>query len=147
MIDIKTGVIVAALIGTAAVSSLVTSRIQTTIYDAKEKQRVEQQLVDERLQAAREQEANAVATRARDAAALRSADLRRSADRSRDALVRLSDAADQALRAAAGSHIACLDTALAEHTVLKQSTERYRELAEIADRHVSDIQTMIDATK
>lgn len=147
MIDIKTGVIVAALVGTAAISSLVTSRIQTTIYDAKEKQRVEQQLADERSQAAREQEAAATETRARDAATLRSANLRRDASRSRDALGRMRDANNKALRAAEGSLSACIVTATAQGDVLQQCGEKYRDLAETADRHVSDIQTMIDAAK
>ena len=78
-------------------------------------------------------------------AALRDRVLRADAAGSRNALIGLSLAADEALRRAEATHDACLVTANAQNIVLNQCGARYRDLAETADRHASDTQTLIDA--
>lgn len=78
-------------------------------------------------------------------AALRERRLRADAASSRDAVGRLSHAADEALSRAQATHAACLVTAAAASELLiTVSTER-RELAEKADRHVNDLKTLTDA--
>lgn len=125
-----------------------TWQVQEWRFDAKEKNRVEteaaQNLADVRNSAARAIRARDNEIDALNAAAARMAALRRDADNSRSALVGLSHAADQALRDAAASHEACIVTATAQNLVLKASAERYRDLGEVCDRHVSDIQTLSD---
>ena len=82
---------------------------------------------------------------AQNAAMLRDRVLRADAAGSRNALIGLSLAADEALRRAEATHDACLVTANAQNIVLNQCGARYRDLAETADRHASDTQTLIDA--
>lgn len=64
---------------------------------------------------------------------------------SRDALISLSHAADDALRRAESSHSTCLATAAAQGIVLGQCTARLQQVAADADGHASDVQTLIDA--
>ena len=78
-------------------------------------------------------------------AALRERRLRADAASSRDALVGLSHATEQALRDAVTSHATCLERAAAIADVQQQSTERYRSLGETCDRHVNDIKMMQEA--
>lgn len=120
-------------------------QIQSWRYDAKEKARVEQILVDQRLSAAVSIRRADNVIAAQNAAAGREVALRRDADGARTALVGLYAATDAALRNAATSQAACLDAAAALNDVLKQSTERYRSLGETCDRHVNDLKTLTSA--
>lgn len=119
--------------------------IQSWRYGAKEKARVEQILVDQRLAAATAIRRADNVIQAQSAAANRAADLRRAADGSRAALVSLSHAADSALRAASASHNACLERATAIRVVLDQCGAAYQDLGTVADRHASDVKTLTDA--
>lgn len=85
--------------------------------------------VDEALAAARGREAQL----RRDAAAVRA---------QRDSL---RDASDAAVRLAGESHAACLGRVAAFREVFDQCAARYGELAESADRHASDVGTLIEA--
>lgn len=78
-------------------------------------------------------------------AALRERRLRADAASSRDAVGRLSHAADEALSRAQATHAACLVTASAQSVVLNQCANEYRSVAEDADRAISDRQTLIDS--
>lgn len=120
-------------------------RLSEQRYQAKEAQRVQQELVNERLQAAQALRNSEAVTKAQNAANARVAKLRKDADSARAALTSLSDAAAQAVRNAQTSHATCLVTATAATDILSQCGERYRGMAETADRHVSDIQTLTDA--
>jgi hypothetical protein len=120
-------------------------QIQSWRYSAKEADRVQQTLLATQHAAARAIRNTDNVIAAQNAAALRERNLRRDADRSRAAVVSLSDAAADALRRASTDHAACLVTAAAQNIVLTQCTGRYRDLAEIADRHASDVQTLIEA--
>ena len=71
--------------------------------------------------------------------------LRADADVSRDALVSLSAAADQALRDAAASTSACISRASAFRDVFNGCTTVLQDMAATADRINSDLQTLIDA--
>lgn len=119
--------------------------IQSWRFDARELEHVTQANLAQRQAAdaaiARERDV----AKAQNAAALRLRHLRAAADSSRASLISLSDAADSAMRSAEASHDACLVTAAAERVVLNQCGDRYRSLAEIADRHASDIQMMQEA--
>lgn len=119
--------------------------IQSWRYGAKENERAQQELVDERSAATtaiRRQESVIAAT---SAATARETTLRRDADGSRRALVSLSDATDQTLRDASTSLGACTERAAALGELFTTSAEQYRNVAEKADRHASDVKTCHDA--
>lgn len=113
--------------------------------DAKEKEHVEQILDAERRAAAKAIRNQETVIAAQSEAARRAADLRRDAAGSRAALVGLSSSADQALRDAATSHAACTERAAAISQLLNQCGSAYQELGAIADRHASDVKTLMDA--
>ena len=110
----------------------------------------ENEYVQQTLRATRDAAATAIRRAdnviiAQSEAALRERRLRADAASSRDAVGRLSHAADEALSRAQATHAACLATAAAASELLiTVSTER-RELAEKADRHVNDIKMMQEA--
>lgn len=79
------------------------------------------------------------------AAALRQSALARDLAANRDALRMLSGAADSTIRAAQHSHGACLAAAATQGDVLNQCSARLVDVGEAADRHVSDIQTLIES--
>jgi hypothetical protein len=120
-------------------------KIQDWRADAKEKERVEQILADQRLAAASNIRRLDNVISAQDRAVSRMAVLRVAADGSRAALISLSDAADSALRTAADSQAACLSRATTLSELLKTSAGAYERMAEVADRHASDVQTLVDA--
>lgn len=134
--------LIAALIAAASFGSA--WKIQDWRYDAKEKERVEQQLENERLaaKAATAEKNREIA--ARDAATNRERVLRMDAANARSALVGLSNDTAEAMRAAASSHLACIDRATALSELLNQCGERYTELAAKADRHANDVKTLTD---
>ena len=82
---------------------------------------------------------------AQNAATVRERSLRADAASSRDALIGVSHATGEALRAAQSNHAACLASANALGAVFETVTAERRELAEKADRHVVDVQTLLDA--
>lgn len=57
----------------------------------------------------------------------------------------LRDAADAAVRMSGESHGACLSRVAAFREVFDQCAARYGEVAERADRHASDVRTLIEA--
>ena len=135
--------IIAALIAAAGFGSA--WKIQSLRMDAKEKDYVEQALVDQRLAAAtaiRHTEAVITAT---NAATVRDANLRRDADGARTALVGLSLATEQALRDAATTHAACTERARALGDVLGTVAAAGGAIAAQADRHANDAKTLSEA--
>ena len=135
--------IIAAVI--AASSFIGGWTIQSWRYGAKETARAQQILVDQRLAAATAIRRLDNGIQAQNAAVVRERDLRMAAAGSRDALIGLHDASASALRAAESSHSACVDRAAAISVVLDQCGAAYQGLGEVADRHASDVKTLIDA--
>ena len=136
---------VAAALLAAAIAATGAWKVQDWRYNAKEKERAEQQLENERIAAkAAIRRAEAV-IEAQNAATNRERDLRGAAAGARAALVGLSDAAATALRDAESSHAACLNRAHTLGELFLASTESHQRLAGAADRHASDIQTLLAA--
>ena len=136
---------VAAAILAAAIAATGAWKVQDWRYNAKEKERAEQQLENERIAAkAAIRRAEAV-IEAQNAATNRERDLRGAAAGARAALVGLSDATDAAMRGSAASHAACLERADALGELLGTVAQAGAGMAEKADRHASDIKTLIDA--
>jgi hypothetical protein len=116
--------------------------IQDWRYGAKEKERVEEELAQVQADAATAiRRADNIIVAQNEATALERS-LRRSVAANRDALVRLSDAAEAALGTAAASHSACLDRAAAFKEVFGQCSREYVGLGEKADRHAIDIRAL-----
>lgn len=136
---------VAAAILAAAVAATGAWKVQDWRYDAKEKERVEQQLEDQRIQAKTRLRQEERVVQAQNAATTRAIGLARDAAGTRSALISLSDATNTALRDAAISHNACTVRANTLGELFKESSGRYEELAEKAGRHISDIQTLTQA--
>lgn len=84
-------------------------------------------------------------SKAQSAAARRDVLLRRAAADSADQLRLLREASAAALHAASTSLDACIDRTATFSRLLDQCGKEYRELGEHADRHVSDIKTLIEA--
>jgi hypothetical protein len=120
-------------------------RLQDWRYKSQEKDRVEQQLEDQRLATKAITRRDTAVIEAQNQSAIRERGLRLDAAGSRDALVGLSDAIDSALRDAAASQAACSQRAASLGDVLKASSNSYQGLAEICDRHASDVKTLSDA--
>lgn len=120
-------------------------QIQSWRYDAKEKARVEQILADQRLSAARDLRRSDTVITAQNESVARLAVLRNDAAGSRAALISLSVATETAVRAATASHDACTSRAATFSQLLNQCGAAYQELGERADRHTSDIKTLIQA--
>ena len=139
--------IIAAVIAVASFGGGFASawKIQNGIAAEKENEYVQQTLraTQESAATAIRRADNVIA--AQSAAALRERRLRADAASSRDALVGLSHAADEALSRAQATHAACLNTASAQSVVLNQCANEYRSVAEDADRAISDRQTLIDS--
>lgn len=136
-------IIAAALI--AAVGFGSAWQIQSWRMDAREKERAEQELVDQQLSAKAAIRRQEKVIEAVNASNVREVTLRRDAAGSRAALVGLSHAAEQALRDAATSHSACINRATAIRVVLDQCGAAYQELGTVADRHANDAKTLMDA--
>lgn len=120
-------------------------QIQSWRFDAREKDRAEQILVNQRAAAASDIRRLDNIIGAQNRATARMAVLRRDADGSRSALIGLSNAADSALRSAQDSHAACTERAITLAYLLRASAAEYRALGEIADRHASDVKTLTEA--
>ena len=120
-------------------------QVQSWRFNAKEKNRVEQTLSDQRLAAAGAIRRADNVIEAQSAATRRMVVLRADADGSRAALISLSGAVEAAMRAAATSHNACLDRATTAGKLLNQCAAQYQDLGERADRHASDVRTLMEA--
>lgn len=78
-------------------------------------------------------------------AASRERKLRADASGSRDALISLSAAAEDALRTAETSHAACNIIANTQSQLFRSCSTEYQRVAEDADRAISERQTILDA--
>lgn len=120
-------------------------KIQSLRASAKEADRVQQILADQRQSAATAIRRLDNAQQARDSAAIRDRGLRADAAGVRVALVGLRDAADAALRDAAASHAACTERATTLAQLLDTVASAGGELAGKADRHSSDAVMLLEA--
>lgn len=120
-------------------------QIQNWRCGAKEKDRVAQQLTDQRLSAATAIRRVDTVSQAQSDAATRLDSLRRSAGAARNELDRLRTSSAEALRVAGTSLDACVDRATTYDRLLNQCGAEYQALGERADRHTSDIKTLIQA--
>jgi len=91
------------------------------------------------------QRLQAAADKAAKAAAVRQSAMARDLAANRDALGRLSNAADSALRAASSSHEQCLARAAAFNDVFTGCSKQLVDLGATADRLASDKQAMIES--
>jgi hypothetical protein len=119
--------------------------IQDWRYGAKETERVQQELADQRLAATTAIRRSDAVIQAQGAAESRARGLRADAAGARDALVSLHDSAASALRAAESSQAACLERAATFSELLDTVARAGGELAEKAGRHASDVQTLTEA--
>jgi hypothetical protein len=135
--------IIAAVI--AAVSFGGAWQIQSWRFTAKENERAQQQLADQRSSAAGaiRRADNVIA--AQSAATSRDAVLRRDAAGARTALVGLHDATEQAMRDAAATHAACVERTATLSELLRAVAQAGGEVSAQADRHANDAQTLIEA--
>lgn len=117
-------------------------KIQAWRFDSKEKERVEQQLQDQRAQASTAIRRIDNVSQAQSDAAKREVVLRRDADSARGELDGLRLSTDAAIRSASASKDAAIDRAIALGELLNQCGRSYQELGAVADRHVSDIKTL-----
>lgn len=114
-------------------------------HDAHEKQAIEQAAAQQRELHALEQKRSSNVIAAQNVARTRETALRRDADSARGALDGLRTQSDAALQSARSSHDACIVTSLAATELLNQCGKRYTELGAKADRHASDIETLMGA--
>lgn len=119
---------------------------QSLRMDRKEKERVEQELADERQAAETRNELQRIAGLAVRKGVERETALRSDADGARTALIGLSGASATTLRDAATSLGACLERATAFSELLAASEGDYQRTSEKADRHASDVKTCHDTT-
>ena len=114
-------------------------------HDAHEKQAIEQAAAQQRELHALEQKRSSNVIAAQNVARTRETALRRDADSARDALDSLRTQSDAALSRARSSHDACIVTSSTATELLNQCGKRYTELGAKADRHSSDIETLMGA--
>ena len=136
---VATGLIAATVAATGA------WKVQDWRYGAEKAEHAEQQLENERLAAKGALRNADRVIEAQNKAEVRARGLRLDAAGARSAAISLHDAAAAAMRDAAVSHAACTERASALRDVLQASAERYRDLGETCDRHVSDIKTLIES--
>ena len=110
--------------------------------DAKELEHVQQQLANERSAATAAIRRTETVIQAQSAAAVRERNLRNDAAGARVAAISLHDAAAAAMRDASVSHAACTERASALGDVLGAVEEAGRSMAEKADRHALDAETL-----
>jgi hypothetical protein len=113
--------------------------------DSLEKDRAEQELVDQRLSAATAIRRTDNVIQAQNAATVREVRLRAAAADARTELERVRSLADEAVEAARNSHNACVERASALNDVFKGCSREVERVAEKADRHVNDVQTLMEA--
>lgn len=140
---IYTHVAAAAVAGALAFGSA--WRMQDWRADAHEKDRIALAATQERAVHAVEQAGRDAVIAATNLARTREAKLRADAAGARKSLDGLRAATDGAVTAARASHDACVVAAATTSQLLNQCSGEHQELAEKADRHVSDIRTLMDA--
>lgn len=140
---IYTYVAAGALAGALGFSSA--WQIQNWRADAHEKDRIVLAAEQERKLHAVEQAGRDAVIAAQNLARTREAKLRADAAGARKSFDGLRAATDGAVTAARASHDACLDRATTLSIVFNQCGAELQTLGEIADRHVSDIRTLMDA--
>jgi alkyl hydroperoxide reductase subunit AhpF len=113
--------------------------------DAKELEHVQSTLRATQLAAQNAARLSQQLADAQNSAAVRERSLRADAAASRVALIGLSAATGSALRSAKTDHATCIVASTALGDVLETVSTERRELSEKADRHVSDIRTLIDS--
>lgn len=136
-------IIIAAVIAVGGFGSA--WKLQDWRYGAKETERAEQELANQRLSAAQALRQSQAAFEAQNLSTARAVGLRRDADGVRAALVGLSHATDAAMRAAAVTHEACVERAATLGELFNASAKEYSDVAEKAGRHANDIQTLVAA--
>ena len=136
---------VAAAILAAAIAATGAWKVQDWRYNAKEKERAEQQLESERLRAKANLRNAENVIAAQNAAASRISQLRLDAAGARATADGLRTSISTALSRADNDLAACTDTANSIGKLLDQCGTAYQELGAVADRHASDIKTLIDA--
>lgn len=136
---LATGLIAASLSATGA------WKVQDWRFDAKEKERVEQQLESERLRAKANLRNAENVIAAQNAAASRISQLRLDAAGARATADGLRTSISTALSRADNDLAACTDTANSIGKLLDQCGTAYQELGAVADGHASDVKTLIDA--
>ena len=135
----------AAAILAAVVAATGTWKVQQWRFDAKEKERVEQQLESERLRAKANLRNAENVIAAQNAAASRISQLRLDAAGARATADGLRTSISTALSRADNDLAACTDTANTIGKLLDQCGTAYQELGAVADGHASDVKTLIDA--
>ena len=133
---VATGLIAATVAATGA------WKVQDWRYGAKEAEHAEQQLENERLAAKGAIRRQDAVIAAQSAAAVRERNLRNDAAGARSAAISLHDAAAAAMRDASVSHAACTERASALGDVLGAVEAAGRSMAEKADRHALDAETL-----
>lgn len=136
---------VAAALLAAAIAATGAWKVQDWRYGAKEMERVEQELNDERVRAATQIRREEAVIAAQNQAQARARSLRMDADGARAAADGLRVATAEALRSAAASHAACTERADSLGKLLVTVEEAGRNMAAIADGHANDAQTLMDA--
>ena len=120
-------------------------KVQDGRYGAKEKERVESQMADERLAATARVRREEQVIDAQNKSETRTRAYRLDADGARAAADGLRTATAEALRSAAASHAACTERADSLGKLLVTVEEAGRNMAAIADGHANDAQTLMDA--
>lgn len=136
--------------GIIAVASAATGfgaawQIQSWRADSEEKDRVEATLENQRLIGATRTRNDQAVINAVNNGVARSAALRRDSDNARAAADSLRDEITRTVRDASASLAACTVRTAALGELCAAATESHRQLAEKADRHASDIRTIIEA--
>lgn len=119
--------------------------IQDWRFGAKEKALVEQKLAEVRLAAEADKKRLESALRAQAKAVERERKQRAAAAALRGSVVSLSTHTAATVRDASASQAACLERVDTLGKLFDASAEAYSDMAGAADRHVSDIKTLIDA--
>lgn len=120
-------------------------QIQDWRFNTKELDRANTIQISERADAEKELHKANTVIQAQNKARQRDVLIVRAAVNSRSELERLRSESASALQAASSSLDACIAGANTSSELLIESAGRYQELAATADRHVSDIQTLMDA--
>lgn len=136
---------IAAALLAAALAATGTYKVEEWRFASKEKDRVEQQLENERSQAKATLKKAEAVTIAQNASITRQIILRNDANASRDSLIRLQQSTDSALQTSRTNIDACIERTTTLSELLNTSAKEYQRLGEKADRHTSDIKTLIDA--
>ena len=120
-------------------------KIQSWRSDSKEKAHVEIALENQRLVAAARTRNDQAVIAAASAGVVRGIALRRDSDAARGGLVSLRDDTQTFVRNAAAAPVTCPDRTATLGELFNTMAEAGAELAGKADRHASDVRTLIEA--